>query len=103
MAAAGGFSAGGQGGNTDDAVATLRRMAGAAPAAIRADVEKVAEAMRIYFKALKDAGIDFSNPSTYSSQTAAQALQSASSQLANSGATDASHRIDTYFKSLCPS
>jgi len=98
--AAGFGSSGSQ--NPDEAVETLRRVAGAAPDAIKTDVELVADATRDFYDALKAAGVDFSNPSTFQDPQKAAAAGTAAQAYQNSGAPAAAQRIGTYFDSVCP-
>jgi hypothetical protein len=101
LAAAGGF--GGQNAFGQDASTALNRLADAAPSAVRGDIKTVATAVGAFYKALKDAGIDFTNPSSFQDPSKAQALQKASQDFEASGAKAAGERVTNYFRSICPS
>jgi hypothetical protein len=80
----------------------LGRMASDAPAAVKADIQTLATATQKFQAALTDAGIDFTNPSTYSDPQKAAAIQQAGSDFQASGVTEAVDRVGAYFDQLCP-
>ncbi|MGH9174690.1 MAG: hypothetical protein ACRD1H_10040 [Vicinamibacterales bacterium] len=99
-AVAGGFT--GAGGSLDQSAAALGRMASGAPAEIKADIQTLATATQRFQAALVDAGVDFTNPNSYSNPEAAAKLQAASSEFEASGAKEAVDRVGAYFDQLCP-
>lgn len=99
-ATAGGFSGGG--GALDQSAATLQRMASGAPSAIKAAIENLAAATSKFYNDLKAAGIDLTNPSTYTNAEAAAALQKAGDDFEASGAKAAADQISAYFDQICP-
>ncbi|MEX2554665.1 MAG: hypothetical protein WEB06_03430 [Actinomycetota bacterium] len=100
-AVSGGFTGAG-GGSLDQSAAVLGRMASGAPAEIKADIQTLATATQRFQAALTAAGIDFTNPSTYSDPQKAAAIQQAGSDFQASGAPEAVNRVGAYFDQLCP-
>ena len=89
-------------GSFEDSVATLDRMADGAPAGVKDDIQTLAAATAAYLKALKDAGVDLSNPSTLTNPDKAQAVGRAAAAYQSSGAQAAADRVDSYFDEKCP-
>jgi hypothetical protein len=88
-------------GDLEDSVAALQAMASAAPPQIAADFMIVAAALAEFAQTLAEAGIDFTDPSTYSSPQAQQALEEASDAFDASGIEEASERISDYLDDVC--
>jgi hypothetical protein len=88
-------------GDIEDAAGALRAMASAAPREFSADFMILASALEEFFRAVADAGVDFADPSTYTSPQAQQALADASDAFEASGADEASDRIGDYLESVC--
>jgi hypothetical protein len=101
VAATGGFGAGSSGADPTNAADALRRAAGGAPAAIKADLELMSTELGKFYAALQAAGVDFNNPSSITADKA-QALQAAAAAFESSGAKDASARVTAYFATICP-
>lgn len=102
-AASGGFGGSQSGdGSVEDSVATLNRMADGAPAEIKDDIKTLAAATAAYLKALKDAGVDLTNPATLTDPSKAQAVGAAAAAYQASGAQAAADRVETYFDQKCP-
>lgn len=84
-----------------DTVQALQDMAAAAPAEISADLEILAAAYGEFLAALEEAGVDFADPSTYSTPEAQAALAAASESLNTAGVAEASANISSYIDSVC--
>ena len=99
-AASGGFGTGQQ--SPDDAVIALQRLASTAPAEIKLDIELVGREIQKFYEALRTAGADFNNPSTFSNPQTAQAAGQAAAAFQASGAPAAVDRMESYFDQICP-
>jgi hypothetical protein len=84
-----------------DTVQALQNMADAAPAEIADDLETLAAAYGDFLAALEEAGVDFADPTTYSSPAAQAALATASQALDTAGVAEASANISAYIDSVC--
>ena len=100
-AVSGGF-AGAAGGSLGQSADVLARMASGAPSEVKADIQTLATATQKFQAALQAAGVDFTNPSSYSNPEAAAKLQAASSEFEASGVSAAVDRVGVYFDQLCP-
>jgi len=86
-------------GDADSSIDALRRMGDAAPDDLQDDFETFADALEGYFQRLKDAGVDLSDPSTFSDPGVAAELSEAAEEL--TGAQEASTNISEYLGELC--
>ncbi len=83
------------------AVESLRNMAEVADGELGDDLALMADAMGDFFAALADAGIDITDPATYTSEEAVAALTEANEALESSGMQEASENINTAITDLC--
>jgi hypothetical protein len=88
-------------GDATDTVQALQNMAAAAPSEISDDLEILAAAYGEFLAALEEAGVDFADPSTYSTPEAQAALAAASESLDTAGVAEASANISAYMDSVC--
>ena len=78
----------------------LREVSAGAPADLRDDFTTLADGLQKFYDTLKAAGIDLTDPNTYSSQSAGATLSKAAQQL-QKDVGDAATRIQTRFQELC--
>jgi hypothetical protein len=76
-------------------------MASVAPAEIAGDFEILAAAYGEFLAALEEAGVDFADPSTFSSPEAQAAMAAAAESLNAAEVTEASENISAYIESVC--
>jgi hypothetical protein len=88
-------------GDATDTVQALQNMAAVAPAEIADDLEVLAAAYGEFLAALEDAGVDFANPSTFSSPEAQAAMTAATESLNAAEVTQASENITAYIGNVC--
>jgi hypothetical protein len=88
-------------GDATDTVQALQDMAAVAPAEIADDLSVLAGAYGEFLSALEDAGVDFADPSTFTSPEAQAALAAASQTLDAAGVAEASANISAYIDSVC--
>lgn len=88
-------------GDASDTVQALQNMAAAAPAEISDDLEILAAAYGEFLAALEEAGVDFADPSTYSTPEAQAAIAAASESLDTAGVAEASDNLSAYIDSVC--
>jgi hypothetical protein len=85
----------------DKAIAGLRRAGEAAPEAIRDDFVVFADAMAEYLTILRDGGIDFSDPSTFTTPKAQKAVKDATAVLEAPDVQEAQQNIDKGMSDVC--
>ncbi len=88
-------------GDATDAVLALQNMASVAPAEIADDFEILAAAYGEFLNALEEAGVNFADPSTFSSPEAQAAMAAAAETLNAAEVTEASENISAYIESVC--
>jgi hypothetical protein len=76
-------------------------MASVAPAEIADDLEVLAAAYGEFLNALEEAGVDFADPSTFSSPEAQAAMAAAAETLNEAQVTEASENISNYIADVC--
>jgi hypothetical protein len=81
----------------------LDDMVKAAPSAIKADVQVMADGLGSYFDALNKLGVDLNDPQSFSKldATKLQQLQDAVAKLDTQKFTDASNRVEAFFQKNC--
>jgi len=84
----------------DDAAAYFEQVAARVPKEIRADFEVFAEAYGDFAKAIAEADIDFSDPSSIDPAKLAE-LESVSEAFSSAEVEEASANIEAYFKANC--
>lgn len=84
-----------------DTAQAFENMAAVAPSEIADDLEVLAAAYAEFMAALEDAGVDFADPSTYSTPEAQAALVEATQALDSAGVAEASANIAAYVDSVC--
>ena len=98
----GGMGAGGDIGNKfDEAISGLRRAGDFAPEEVQDDFAVFADAMAEYLTILKEAGIDFNNPGSFSTPEAQKAVQKATAVLEAPEVKEAQQNIDRVMTDLC--
>ncbi|HYI43845.1 MAG TPA: hypothetical protein VE174_00085 [Actinomycetota bacterium] len=85
----------------DKAIEGIRRAGDAAPEEIRDDFNVFADAMAEYLTILKDGGIDFSDPATFSTPKAQKAVKEATAVLEDPKVKEAQANIDKAMTDLC--
>jgi hypothetical protein len=85
----------------DRAIDSLHKAADEAPEELRGDFGIFADAMGKYLETLRDGGIDFSDPSTFTSPKAQQAVKEATAILQAPAVQKAQQNIDKKMKELC--
>jgi hypothetical protein len=98
-------AAGGVGPSTDGAdlgslADYLRKISAGAPADLQGDFITMADGLQTFYDTLKAAGIDLTDPSTYSSPAAVATLSKAADTL-QKDVGDAATRIQSRFQELC--
>jgi hypothetical protein len=88
-------------GDATDAVQALQNMASVAPAEVADDFEILAAAYGEFLNALEEAGVDFADPSTFSSPEAQAAMAAAAESLSAADVAEASENISAYIDSVC--
>lgn len=88
-------------GDATDAVQALQNMASVAPAEVADDFEVLAAAYAEFLNALEEAGVDFADPSTFSSPEAQAAMAAAAESLSAAEVAEASENISAYIDSVC--
>jgi hypothetical protein len=101
LSAASSLGLGAVSGDATDAVAALQNMASVAPAEIADDLEVLAAAYGEFLNALEEAGVDFADPSTFSSPEAQAAMAAAAETLNEAQVTEASENISNYIADVC--
>jgi hypothetical protein len=102
LAQAGSMGAGMTGdGSVEDSAQALENMSKEAPAEIADDLQVLGEGLAAFGQALKDAGIDLSDPQAMADPGAQQALSDAVDAFDASGASEASQNISTYVEETC--
>jgi hypothetical protein len=101
LSAASSLGLGAVSGDATDAVAALQSMASVAPAEIADDLEVLAAAYGEFLNALEEAGVDFADPSTFSSPEAQAAMAAAAETLNEAQVTEASENISNYIADVC--
>lgn len=101
LSAASSVGLGAVSGDATDAVAALQSMASVAPAEIADDLEVLAAAYGEFLNALEEAGVDFADPSTFSSPEAQAAMAAAAETLNEAQVTEASENISNYIADVC--
>lgn len=85
----------------DKAIEGLRRAGDAAPEELRDDFTVFGDAMAEYFELLRDAGIDFNDPSSFSSPQAQKAVQKGTALLQDPKVEQARKNIDKGMREIC--
>jgi hypothetical protein len=85
----------------DKAIEGIRKAGDAAPEEIRDDFNVFADAMAEYLTILKDGGIDFSDPATFSTPKAQKAVKEATAVLEDPKVKEAQANIDKAMTDLC--
>jgi hypothetical protein len=88
-------------GDATDAVQALQNMASVAPPEIADDLEVLAAAYGEFLNALEEAGVDFADPSTFSSPEVQAAMAAAAETLSAAEVAEASENISAYIDSVC--
>ena len=88
-------------GTPDDAVDSLDAVAEAAPDEIKDDFAVLTDAYGEFAQALADAGIDFEDPSSFSTPEAIAALQSLEDTFDEDELDQASNEIEAWFDANC--
>jgi hypothetical protein len=101
LSAASSLGLGAVSGDATDAVAALQSMASVAPAEIADYLEVLAAAYGEFLNALEEAGVDFADPSTFSSPEAQAAMAAAAETLNEAQVTEASENISNYIADVC--
>jgi len=94
------FGFGGSG-DLEDAGEMMEDLAASVPPEVAADFAVYAQAMAAYGRALADAGIDFNDPTTYSSAEAQAALTAASAAFDSEELEQASENIGDFLDAQC--
>ena len=99
--AAGGGMSGNMDADFDKAIEGLRRAGEAAPTELRDDFTVFGDAMAKYFELLQDAGIDFNDPSSFSSPQAQKAVKQGTALLEDPKVEQARKNIDEGMRKVC--
>jgi hypothetical protein len=88
-------------GGTEGATEALEDLAEGVPPEVAADFALYAQALAEYSTALVDAGIDISNPATFSSPQAQAAMTAAAEAFQDAGLVEASENISAFLEVQC--
>jgi hypothetical protein len=91
----------GTGGSPEDSAQALQELADAAPSEIADDLDTLATAFGEFARTLTEAGVDFSDPASFSDPAVQQALTEASQSFDTDAINEASTRVSDYISAEC--